>query len=52
MTPVQRRTMRRELAVIAAIIWLIGWLVLNSDTEAVINLFVGASLMALYRLGA
>lgn len=42
----------KAVAVIAAIVWLGCWLLLNSLPEAIINLFVGAGISALYRTGA
>lgn len=42
----------KALAVIAAIGWLACWLLLNSLPEAIVNLFVGAGIFALYRTGA
>lgn len=52
MTPGQRKTMCRELSFFAALFWITGWLLINSTPEAIINLFAGLGIMALYRMGA
>jgi len=39
------------LAILFGVAWLLGWLLLNSVPEAIINLFVGAAIGSLLRGG-
>lgn len=51
MTPGQRKTMCRELSFFAAAFWFAGWLLINSDLEALLLLMAGLGIGALYRMG-